>query len=446
VTVLTFSNGVDVWLKPSDFRADQVVFSSYARGGISTAPPDQYFNASLASSIVGIGGIGGLTPVDLGKLLAGQDCRRVGLHLDPTRTASPESATPKDLETALQMAYLHFTAPNRDPGALDLMKRRLEASLANQSQSPGACFGERVRAINTVNHYTSKPIRIEDVAKLDAQAMWTFYDERFSNAANFTFFFVGNFTVDEITPLLAPTRVAAVEGRARFDGRRRAPAVPQRCAARNRDQGAGAAGADRHHVLLGHRARRERRRRASAPRRTSSRTSCATSCASSSGGTYSVSVGYSDTSPQPGYGTTTVQFGSSPENVEKLSAAVMTELDRLRRDGPTRRTCRSSRKPTRTTSRRRCGRTLLAERAAVVAHPRARSEDDSAPLRAHRRAHRRERPRSDAEVPAGRSLHRRHVDARSGRRERSRGGQSVQAGQKTRLYVRTAILVCFDSF
>jgi zinc protease len=52
------------------------------------------------------------------------------------------------------------------------------------------------------------------------------------------------------------------------------------------------------------------------------------------GGTYSVGVGYSNTSPVPGYGTTTVQFGSSPENVQKLTDAVMKELDRLRRDGP----------------------------------------------------------------------------------------------------------------
>jgi zinc protease len=52
------------------------------------------------------------------------------------------------------------------------------------------------------------------------------------------------------------------------------------------------------------------------------------------GGTYSVNVGYSNTSPQPGYGTTSVQFGSSPENVESLTAAVLNEIDRLRREGP----------------------------------------------------------------------------------------------------------------
>jgi zinc protease len=53
------------------------------------------------------------------------------------------------------------------------------------------------------------------------------------------------------------------------------------------------------------------------------------------GGTYSVGVGYSDTSPQAGYGTTTVQFGSSPENAERLARVVMEELEQLRQEGPT---------------------------------------------------------------------------------------------------------------
>ncbi len=52
------------------------------------------------------------------------------------------------------------------------------------------------------------------------------------------------------------------------------------------------------------------------------------------GGTYSVGVSYSNTSPQPGYGVTSVQFGSAPENMTSLTAAVMTEIDRLRREGP----------------------------------------------------------------------------------------------------------------
>ncbi len=37
VTVLTLSNGVEVWLKPTDFRNDQIAFTAYPRGGTSLA-------------------------------------------------------------------------------------------------------------------------------------------------------------------------------------------------------------------------------------------------------------------------------------------------------------------------------------------------------------------------------------------------------------------------
>jgi zinc protease len=334
VTVLTLSNGVEVWLKPTDYRADQVVFTSYARGGVSTATPEQYLNASLSSSIVGLAGVGGLTPVDLGKLLAGK-IGAASAYISTYTHGVTGSATPKDLETALQLAYLHFTAPNRDASALDLMKRRLEASLANQAQSPGAVFGERLRAINTVNHYTSKPIRLEDVGTLDAQAMWSFYAERFGNAANFTFFFVGNFTVDEITPLLntylgsLPSKGAPDSKAA--DVRLQFPASVQRETV-TKGQEPRAQTVITFFSDTGLDESQTARVRAAAD---IVENKLRDILREQLGGTYSVSVGYSDTSPQPGYGTTTVQFGSSPENVEKLNAAVMTEVDRLRREGPT---------------------------------------------------------------------------------------------------------------
>ena len=40
VTVLKLSNGVEAWLKPTDFRNDQVVFTSYARGGLAMVKPE----------------------------------------------------------------------------------------------------------------------------------------------------------------------------------------------------------------------------------------------------------------------------------------------------------------------------------------------------------------------------------------------------------------------
>lgn len=334
VTVLTLSNGVEAWLKPTDFKNDQVVFTAYSKGGTSTVDEAGYRDASLSSTLVGLSGIGGFNPVDLGKLLAGKNAGASAFIGSSTHGVSG-NATPRDLETALQLLYLQFTAPNTTSEGFELMKRRLAVQLANQAQNPGSVYGERLRCLNTMDHYTCRAMKPEDVDKLNATAMAAFYKERFANAADFTFFFAGAFTVDQITPLLT-TYVASLPSR-------------------------GTASARMGDVRLQFPAavRRETVEKGQEPRASTlmsffadpglneleiHRLNAATTVVEVKlrdilreelGGTYSVGVGFSSTLPQPGYGTTSVQFGSAPENVDKLVTSVLTELDRLRREGPT---------------------------------------------------------------------------------------------------------------
>jgi zinc protease len=333
VTVLTLSNGVEVWLKPTDFRNDQVVFSSYARGGLSLVTEGEYQNAALATSLVGTAGVGGLTPIDLGKLLAGR-IANASAYVSSYSQGVNGSSTPKDLETALQLAYLNFTAPNDSREAFELLKRRLEASLANQSQSPGAIYGERVRRVNTLDHYSARSMQPGDLARLDPARMLTFYKQVFANAANFTFFFVGTFTVDAVTPLIeqylgslpSSGKADARQGEMRLDFPR---AVVRETVAKGQEPRSqtiitffadtGLEELETHRLQAATEVLEMRLRDI---------------LREQLGGTYSVGVSYSNTSPQPGYGVTSVQFGSAPENVASLTAAVMTEIDRLRREGP----------------------------------------------------------------------------------------------------------------
>jgi zinc protease len=333
VTVLTLSNGVEVWLKPTDFRNDQVVFSSYSLGGLSLAAPEDYVNASLATSLVGIGGVGGFTPIDLGKLLAGR-IGNASAYVSSYSQGVSGSSTPKDLETALQLAYLHFTAPNATREAFELLKRRLEAQLANQAQSPGAVYGERVRRINTSDHYSARALRVEDLGRLDPEKMLSFYKQVFSNAANFTFFFVGNFTVDGVTPLVEQY-LGSLPSTGSADARRGDMRLefPQLVVRETVMKGqeprsqtvitffadTGLEELETHRLQAATEVLEKRLRDI---------------LREQLGGTYSVGVSYSNTSPQPGYGVTSVQFGSSPENVASLTSAVMSEIERLRREGP----------------------------------------------------------------------------------------------------------------
>ena len=70
-------------------------------------------DAALLPALVEVGGLGGLTPVDLEKVLAGR-IASASVDMDSYTHGVSGSATPKDLETALQLAYLHFTAPGPD--------------------------------------------------------------------------------------------------------------------------------------------------------------------------------------------------------------------------------------------------------------------------------------------------------------------------------------------
>jgi zinc protease len=334
VTVLTLSNGVDVWLKPTDFRNDQVQILGYARGGASLASPEEFLNASLSPALVGLSGVGGFNPIDLGKVLAGRIANVSPFMANYTHGVSGGS-TPRDLEAALQLVYLYFTSPNRDAQAFELMKTRMAASLANQEQNPGSVFGERLRSVATMDHYSVKAMRTEDLGRISADRMYGFYNDRFKNAADFTFFFVGAFQVEQVTPLLTTylgslpsTGVAESRGRdmdLRFPGMVRRETVRKGQEPRSQIaimffSDTGLEEFDTHRLRAGASILQNRLREV---------------LREELGGTYSVGVVYSDTSPQPGYGTTTVQFGSSPENAQRLTDIVMTEVEKLRRDGPT---------------------------------------------------------------------------------------------------------------
>jgi len=195
-------------------------------------------------------------------------------------------------------------------------------------------FSERVRAINTMNHYTSRPFKAEDIARLDPEAMMKFYQDRFANAANFTFFFVGAFKVDEVTPLLTKY-LGGLPSKGTPDSQSGALKMqfPREVVRETVTKGR----EPRSQTVISFFAD------ASADEFESHRLRAATTVLEAKlrdilreelGGTYSVSAGYGDNLPETGYGTTTVQFGSSPENVQKLTDAVMKEIDRLRREGP----------------------------------------------------------------------------------------------------------------
>ena len=202
VTELTLSNGVKVVLKPTDFKNDQIIFSATSKGGTSLASDQDFRSAEMASQLVSGSGISEFDQTQLGKLLTGKSVG-VNPYIGTYREGISGSSSPKDLETAMQLVNLYFTAPRKDPKVLQTSLEEMKTVLANRSTQPTSVFQDTVSAVLNSYKKRAESLKVEDLNQINLDKAISFYQARFANAGDFVFTFVGNFKVEEIKPLLA---------------------------------------------------------------------------------------------------------------------------------------------------------------------------------------------------------------------------------------------------
>ncbi len=200
-TVLTLSNGVKVVLKPTDFKNDQILFSSFAPGGTSLYPDADYQSAVNAGGLIAAGGAGNYNVTELEKYLAGKQIS-VRPYIGERTQGVSGSATPKDLESALQLVYAYFTEPRKDDEVFKSIIGRSEAGLANRANDPGSVFGDTVSAILGNYNVRRTGPTLEKLHEIDLDKAYRIYKERFADASGFTFTFTGSIDVAQIKPLL----------------------------------------------------------------------------------------------------------------------------------------------------------------------------------------------------------------------------------------------------
>lgn len=333
VTVWTLENGVRVVLKPTDFKDDEIRFAATSPGGTSLAADEVFESADVAVQVVGDGGVGEFDQAALQKKLAG-----TVVDVSPTIGGLSEgfrgSASPKDLETALQLVYLYFTAPRKDEGALGSFKAQMAGFFANASSNPDMVFADTVSTVMSQDHPRAGAIPDpEDVEKVDLDDAFAFYQERFADAGDFTFYFAGAFDMSAMRPLveqyLGALPSVGREETWRDVGIDPPPGVVERVVRMGvepqsrtqiifagdgeyslRERGAVAALADVLEIRLRELLREDL------------------------GGTYGVGVsGSLSYRPDEEY-RVSIGFGSAPERADELAAVVFEEIERLKADGP----------------------------------------------------------------------------------------------------------------
>lgn len=198
---LKLSNGATVVLKKTDFKADEVSMTATANGGTALYGKEDYANIKLVDNLCGISALGNFTMNELGKALAGKNCN-TGFSMSGSKTSIAGSTTPKDIETFLQLVYLQFTDVRKDMQSYEQLMTSLKQALPNRGLKPESAFSDSLRAEINSHSLRSKPLELADLDKVSYDRCLQMVKERTANAANFTFFFVGNYDEATLLPLI----------------------------------------------------------------------------------------------------------------------------------------------------------------------------------------------------------------------------------------------------
>jgi len=161
-----------------------------------------YYSAANAAAIISQSGVGNFSAIDLGNMLKGKST-----SLSPNISLYSEGLNggtiPKETETLLQLIHLYFTALRKDNDAFESYKTRQKQVYANLAANPQIYFRAEFQKMMTQGHPRAGGLpKPEDFDKINLDRSIQIYKERFANAGDFTFLFVGSIDETAIKPLL----------------------------------------------------------------------------------------------------------------------------------------------------------------------------------------------------------------------------------------------------
>ena len=201
-TFFTLSNGVRVVVKQTEYKKDEILMAASSPGGQSMFKDDKdIWNLKVINNAIMQGGLGEFSAINLSKALAGKNisCRT---GLGPSNEMFSGTATPSDLKTLFEIIYLQFTGMRVDDDAYTAYVERIKSQLDNLYLNPMVAFSDTLTGLAYNFHPRNDRLKSSDFEKIDYHRMIDMYKERYADASDFVFTFVGNVDKDSIRPLL----------------------------------------------------------------------------------------------------------------------------------------------------------------------------------------------------------------------------------------------------
>ncbi|MCM1333156.1 MAG: insulinase family protein [Bacteroides sp.] len=201
MVTLTLSNGATVVIHKTDFEKDKVFMSALSRGGMSLFPEEMYKYGSLLNTSLGVMGLGNLTWSQLQKYNAGVNAS-IQVGFGDNIESIQGSSTTGDAGKMLEMVHAAFLYPNNDPQAFKSLIGKLSHNADSGRDKPMYAYGQALSfAQYGQNGYTAD-VTSQEYKDIDYNQLLELYKQRFADAGDFNFYFLGDVDEKALTPYI----------------------------------------------------------------------------------------------------------------------------------------------------------------------------------------------------------------------------------------------------
>jgi zinc protease len=195
----TLSNGAKVVYRFADYEKDNIGFKAYSPGGSSLYEKEYVPSMGMLAGFVPMYGVGEYDQTTLQKMLTGKTVK-LNLQLNDLSEGLTGSASPKDFETLMQLIYLRFAEPRFDLEAHQAIASRYLAFVENMNKNPQKIISDSLSIILSDYHPRTRVMDTKYIQDVELEKIEEVYRERYGDASDFTFFFVGNIKKEELLP------------------------------------------------------------------------------------------------------------------------------------------------------------------------------------------------------------------------------------------------------
>lgn len=187
----TLSNGAVVLYKNTQNEPNKISFNAVAKGGLSLINGNIALSRKYINDIAAVENLGSYSASQVERYM---NHRRMSLKKEISLSTSRISGdfASGDMKSFMELVNLHFTASNVDNDVFEHYKKNKKEELKNINNSPEYLFADSLSALLYSRSRFSPSGEENEIDQVNLSSIATFIKQSYSNAANFTFMFVGD--------------------------------------------------------------------------------------------------------------------------------------------------------------------------------------------------------------------------------------------------------------